>query len=68
MAGTQPELVSEKKKLHAETGGLGDWIAPIIAFVAVAAMFLTLGFRECSSPCGEENLHCRNPASAAAEE
>ena len=41
MAGGQPQVVSNHKP-QAETGGLGDWIAPIIAFVVVSGMWLSV--------------------------
>jgi hypothetical protein len=42
MAGSQPEVISERKSLQAEAGGLGDWLAPVIVFVALAVMLLTV--------------------------
>jgi hypothetical protein len=41
MAGSQPEVVSVKS-LRRETGRMGDWLAPAIALVAIAATVSTL--------------------------
>lgn len=38
MAGTRPEVISKQKNWQA----LGDWVAPGIAFLAIAVMLLSL--------------------------
>ena len=38
MAGTRSDVISKQKKWQA----LGDWVAPLLAFVAVAGIMLAL--------------------------
>ena len=42
MAGSESKVSPEQQRLRAATERLGDWIAPIIAFVAVSAMLFAV--------------------------